>query len=77
MDVKLKNILLTVVAFIGLLGIVVAIAAMTLQPDNIALLHLTLFLVAFGGVTLALSILASRSGLPRWIHSIRGRKPRL
>ena len=72
MEIKLRNLLITLLAFIGLLGLTVGIAALALRLNNVDLLHLSLFLLVFGGVTMAFSIFAGRFGLPRWIHSIRG-----
>ena len=72
MEFNGRTVALTVVVFLVLLGLVLAIAAMTIRPANIDLLNFGLLLLATGAVTLAFSVIVSRTGLPGWVRSFRG-----
>jgi len=72
MELNGRTVTLTVVVFLALLGLVLAIAAMTIRPANIDLLSFGLLLLATGAVTLAFAIIVSRTGLPAWVRSFRG-----
>ena len=71
MRLSVKWLALTLVVFAALLGLVEIIAVLLLKPGRNDLFALAGFLFASGGITLTLSIIGARSGLPSWIHSIR------
>ena len=71
MRLSVKWLALTLVVFAALLGLVEIIAVLLLKPGRDDLFALAGFLFASGGITLTLSIIGARSGLPSWIHSIR------
>ena len=71
MQLRIRWLVLTLVVFATLLGLVEIIAVILLKPGHGDLLALAGFLFASGGITLILSIVIARSGLPSWIHSIR------
>lgn len=71
MRLNVKWLALTLLVFIALLGLVEVIAVIILNPGRGDLLALAGFLLVCGGITLTLSIVVARSGLPSWIHSIR------
>jgi len=71
MMLKARWLVITLVAFAAWLGLVVGIVALMTQSDRGDLLALAGFLCLSGIITLGLSIVIARWGLPSWVHSLR------